>query len=306
VTNALHAVDLAFDKYEQQNPDDKDRRASWRRARSQLVDQFLGTTGIQSNAAFANPSIPKMGPVIVDTLRSQLLAHCPTSFSPPYDPCTWARTELTQNAEATLAGPLATTTTDVLDAIRKDPDGRRETELLLSYLIDSASTNDALANVLASASDVLQILRDDENLLPLFKVLATAMDATKYDDKGRIVQKSLVDAQMALLARLSGKFYDGDGTEICSQEVDPNQVISAVLANVVTPVDDAGFSGQTPLDVIIDVIADVNRSDPSQPYDGTLEQQDYASVGSNVVDFLTNKERGLEQFYEVIRQGTKF
>ena len=49
-----------------------------------------------------------------------------------------------------------------------------------------------------------------------------------------------------------------------------------------------------------------NRDDPTQPYDGTLKQADYNGVSSNVVDFLTNKERGLEQFYEVIRQGTKF
>ena len=54
------------------------------------------------------------------------------------------------------------------------------------------------------------------------------------------------------------------------------------------------------------MIADVNRVDPTQPYEGTLAKEDYQSVSENMVDFLTNKERGLEQFYEVIRQGTKF
>ena len=53
------------------------------------------------------------------------------------------------------------------------------------------------------------------------------------------------------------------------------------------------------------MIADVNRIDPGQKYDGTLQRTDYKSVADNVVDFLTNKERGLEQFYEVIRQGTQ-
>jgi hypothetical protein len=74
----------------------------------------------------------------------------------------------------------------------------------------------------------------------------------------------------------------------------------------VTPVKDGSFKGQAPLEVIIDVIADVNRNDPSKPYEGTLDRGDYKNVSENVVDFLTNKERGLEQFYEVIRQGTKF
>jgi hypothetical protein len=308
LTNALSAIDLAFDKYEEQNPADTDRRAGWRRARSQLVDQFLGTTapaGSSVAAAFANPALPKMAPMVVDMLRSQLVAHCPTSFWPPYETCAWARTELTHKAEETLGGPLMTTGIDVVDAIRKDPDGRRETEILLQYLLDAGSGNDALASLLASASDAIQLLRDDENLIPLFKVLASAMNATTYDDKGRIVEKSLVDAQMALLARLSGKFIDPNGTEICSREIDPNQVLAAVLAKVVTPIDDGDFKGQSPLEVIIDVIADVNRADPTTPYSGTLGKDDYRAVGENVVDFLTNKERGLEQFYEVIRQGTK-
>ena len=116
----------------------------------------------------------------------------------------------------------------------------------------------------------------------------------------------MVDAQMALLARVSGKYFDKDGKEICKREIDPNQVLAVALGNLVTPIKDAGFKGQTPLEVIIDVIADVNRNDPTKAYEGTLNRGDYANVSNNVVDFLMNRERGLEQFYEVIRQGTKF
>jgi hypothetical protein len=306
VTNALLGIDLAFDKYEEQNPTDKDRRANWRRARSQLVDQFLGTTGIRSNSTFTNPTIPKMTPVLVELLRAQLWAHCPKSFVPPYEKCAWARDELTQKAEETLAGPLVTTGIDVMDAIRKDPEGRRETEKMLEYLVDASSKNDALASLLASTNDIVQLLRDDANLVPLYKVLATAVDGSKYDAKGKLTEKSLVDAQMALLARLSGKVFNAEGKEICKSEVDPNQVLAKVLGKVVTPIKDGEFKGQAPLEVIIDVIADVNREDPSAEYDGTLRKEDYAGVSKNVVEFLTDPQRGLEQFYEVIRQGTKF
>jgi hypothetical protein len=306
ITNALTAIDLAFDKYEEQNPTDKDRRANWRRARSQLVDQFLGTTGIRSNSTFTNPSIPTMTPAIVDMLRAQLWSHCPKSFVPPYEKCKWARDELAQKAEETITGPLATTGIDMMDAIRRDPEGRHEMERLLEYLLDEASKNDALASVLASANDMIQLLRDDDNLVPLYKVLAAAVDGSKYDDRGKLVEKSMLDAQMALLARLSGKYITKDGKEICANEKDPNQVLTKILGKVVTPIKDGEFKGQSPLEVIIDVIADVNRADPTQPYEGTLKQSDYASVSENVVDFLANKERGLEQFYEVIRQGTKF
>lgn len=306
LTNALGSIDIAFDTYDQQHPEDKDRRANWRRARSQLVDQFMGVTGAKSTAAFANPTMPKMTPVIIDMLRAQLNARCPQSFTPPYAKCTWARDELVKKAEDTLTGPLASAGLDMMEAVRADKDGRHEMEVLMQYLLDAASKNDALASMLASSNDIVQVLRDDANLVPLFHVLASAMDASVKDDKGHVTRKSLVDAQMALLAKVSGRYFNRDGKEICKREIDPNQVLAVALGNLVTPIKDAGFKGQTPLEVIIDVIADVNRVDPTQAYEGTLNRSDYNAVSENVVDFLTNKERGLEQFYEVIRQGTKF
>ena len=305
LTNALNAIDVAFDTYEQQHPEDKDRRANWRRARSQLVDQFMGVTGAQSTSTFANPTMPKMTPVIIDLVRAQLNAHCPQSFTPPYAKCTWARDELTKKAEDTLTGPLTSAGLDMMESVRADKEGRVQMELLLQYLLDAASKNDALASMLASSNDLIQLLRDDKNLVPLFHVLASAMNASKKDDKGRVTEKSLIDAQMALLAKVSGRYFDKDKKEICKREIDPNQVLAIALGNLVSPINDGSFKGQTPLEVVIDVIADVNRVDPTQPYEGTLKQSDYASVSANVVDFLVNKERGLEQFYEVIRQGTK-
>lgn len=306
LANALSGIDEAFDSYEAQNPQDtSERRLHWREARSALVDQFLGVNGIKSNSSFKNPAIPKITPVLVDTLRAQLLAHCPKSFTPPYERCTWARDELTKKAEETMGGPLMNTAVELMDKVRADDEGKKQMNLLMAYLLDQASKNDALASMLASANDMVQLLRDDENLVPLFHVVASAMGASERDKNGRITKMSLVDAQMSLLARLSGKYYDEKGTEICAKEIDPNQVLAVALGHLVTPVKDGDFKGQTPLEVIMDVIADVNRVDPSQPYEGTLAKEDYASVGENVVDFLTNKERGLEQFYEVIRQGTK-
>jgi hypothetical protein len=115
----------------------------------------------------------------------------------------------------------------------------------------------------------------------------------------------MIDAQMALLARVSGRYFDKDNTEICRREIDPNQVLTVALGNLVTPINDGKFKGQAPLEVIIDIIADVNRVDPTQKYEGTLNRSDYGAVSANIVDFLANKERGLEQFYEVIRQGTQ-
>ena len=75
---------------------------------------------------------------------------------------------------------------------------------------------------------------------------------------------------------MSGRYFNADSKEICRREIDPNQVLAVALGNLVTPITGADAAagqtaghfanGQTPLEVIIDVIADVNRADPTQAY----------------------------------------
>jgi len=312
ILQALNSMDDAFDQYAKDHPDDADRKAKWKSARSQLVDQFLGTTGTLDKSAFSNAGFPKITPILIDSIRGQLLAHCPNSFAwkvgtnateaPPE--CAWAKNEIASKMAESMGGPLFAGMMDVADALRKDDSARFELEKLLTYLLDGASTNEALASTLATMNDMVQLLKDRDNiLLPVFHVLAQAAAPTSTNADGQ-VEKSLADAQTALLARLSGKYFDAEGVEICAKEFDPNQIISLALANLVTPMKTGPRAGQAPLDVFIDVIADVNRKAPEQAY-GKLTVPDYANISDNIVDFLMNRERGLEQFYEVIRNGTK-
>jgi hypothetical protein len=307
--NALKAVDKALDSYAPVDDSDKGRKEQWKMARSQLVDQFVSVDGEREQAVFRNPIVTKIAPMVVDILRAQLLARCPASFAPPYVPCTWATTDLPGNVESTMRGPLFAAAVDVTDTIRRDETARVELEKFLQYLLDAASQNDALAAVLASSADAIQILQDDQRILPLLHTLSEAAKATVRDDKGNVVEKSLVDAQLALLARMSGRAYatpekGGDRVEICANEIDPNQILTVVLQRAVTPMDAAsGTKKQSPLEVIMDVIADVNRVAPATTV--KFNEADYANVADNVSDFLLNKERGLEQFYEIVRQGTK-
>src|SRR5207302_71216 len=82
-----------------------------------------------------------------------------------------------------------------------------------------------------------------------------------------------------------------------ADEADPNQILPQILARLVTPMKDGtGHLTQTPLEVIIDVIADVNRQDPSLT--SKLQSPDYGAIAAQVSDFLMNKQFGLEQFYE--------
>ncbi|HEX7663041.1 MAG TPA: hypothetical protein VF407_00945, partial [Polyangiaceae bacterium] len=305
LTNALDHMDAQFDAYDTANPIDIARHAKWKSARSQLVDQFLKVNGSGTTSAFANQAFPKFTPTLIDVLRAQLYANCPASFAPPYPRCEWARTDLTKKMTTTIGGPEFAGLMDVLEAIRADNGAREATENLLTYLLDQASSNDAQASVLASTSDLLQLLDDDANLVPIYHVLSEATGASIRDEKGNVVQSSAVDSTLALLSQIAAYARDSNGTEICSREIDPNQVLNIALKNMVTPLpsDPGAPPRKTPIEVVLDVITDVNRVAPDQTT--KLQAPDYANVASNVQSFLVDKQSGLEQFYAIVRNGTE-
>ena len=120
----------------------------------------------------------------------------------------------------------------------------------------------------------------------------------------------MIDATTTLLTRLAGQAFDAKGNEICAKEIDPNSVLDVALARLVTPMPtgtdaSAGSSpGVTPLEVIVDTVADVNRANPSDTAD-PLQSPDYANISGELDAFLTDPERGIEQFYAIVRNATE-
>ncbi len=287
---------------------DTQRQADWRLARSQLVNQFLGVSGQNTTMqSFVDPSLPAILPVLLDALRTQVAAHCP---GPPFGACTWARQELTHNAATTVGGPTLATALDVMEALRQNTAGRQSLEQLLTYLVDAGSSNQALAEFLASMDDLVQVIRDDANLVPLYHVLATATVPTTKDASGK-VHRGVVDATTALLSRISGRAYQGTSnmTEICANELDPDGVMPIALANLVTPMqatplqDASSVVTQTPLEFILDAIGDVNKQKPGAP--GPVAAPDLGNTANELSEFFLDPQRGLEQFYAIVRNGTE-
>lgn len=303
VLQALQNIDDAF-AADAKDPANADRLSKWHAARSAIADQFLGVTRTGGAAAFANPMMTKLTPNLIDLLRAQLWAHCPDALVAPYPRCDWARTELINKFSDTLQGPTVASSMDLFDVVRKDDGARRELEAFLQYITDPASKNQALPSMRAAMVDGMQIMQNDNDLVPFYHIMAQALTNTVRDDQGNVVQASVVDSTTSLLSRMAAHAREADGTPNCSREVDPNQILTIVLKNIVTPMKGpAGQVEKTPYDVIVDVIGDVNRADPTQI--GRLEPTDFASVSSEVSDFLVNKERGLEQFYQIIKNGTQ-
>ncbi len=249
----------------------------------------------QTNGAwsFDDAALPAITPAIATTLRQQLWARCPEW---PNAACAWAGTTLTSDLAKTVGGPLFASTADLLDALRSDDQARAQLEAFASYLLDASSGNAALASLLATSNDLTQWLGDDTNLVPILQALGAAL----APEPGH---RSFVDAQIALLARLTGRVRAASGQELCGREVDPNQVLTVMLEGLATPT--AGLpSGSTasPLEVLGQVITDVNRVAPASSAD--VNAADFQAIAGETVSFLTDGENGLEQFYAIVRNAT--
>jgi hypothetical protein len=295
VTNALASFDRAFAAFAAAHSQDTGRLAQWRSARSQLVDQFLTVDAPQAAGApyqFHDRALPRFVPLLTGALRQQLWAEC-TEW--PSLTCAWAGHDLAQSAADALGSPLAASGFDLLDALRQDPGARVELEKLLAYLLDEGSSSEALASLLTASADGMQVLQDDANLVPILHAVAPSLAPTADGDRG------LVDAQVALLTRLTSRSFDANGVEQCGSEIDPSQTLTAVLSNAVTPTALAGGRTMTPIEVVLDAIADVNRAQPDDA--GPLASGDYASVADEVSQFMLDPQRGLEQFYAICKNA---
>jgi hypothetical protein len=308
ILEALNNLDAAFATYATANPNDAGRLAQWRNARSKLVDQFLTINGTGSSSSFADVSVPNILPVLLTTLREQVVANCASSFSPPYPACSWAMGGLTNKMQTSMQGPLFAGLIGLGDTIRQNESGRTQLEALLTYLLNAASQNDALPAILGASDDIIQVLSDDTNMVPFYHVAAEAARPTVLNADGTVAQKGNMESTIDLLSRLTGRVYADptgkDTFEDCAAEIDPNQVLNVALEHLVTPMTASGsLNGVTPLQVIIDTIADVNRASPGTTT--KLAPNDYMSIATSVSEFMSSPTSGLEQFYAVIRQGTE-
>ncbi len=302
--DALAGMDKAFDDFAKAHPTDAARQTDWKRARSLLVDQFLDVTDKNSSKAkFKNDTLPLVAPKLIELLRSQLAAQCPTSFTSPYAACKWANTDMAKKLEDSIKGPMMSTGVELVDSLRREDTSRREVGKLLSYLLEAGSPNDARTNVVTALADSLQVFGDSKNLDPFLRAMSTAFKPSVYDASGKATTRGTMDAQLALLSRFAGNATDENGTRVCSKELDPNNVLLVLMRNAVTPMSGSNPT-ETPIEVLLDAISDINRVAPSSAATPRLDEGDYAFVSKEVNTFLSNKERGLEQFYEIVRKGT--
>jgi hypothetical protein len=86
---------------------------------------------------------------------------------------------------------------------------------------------------------------------------------------------------------------------VTSDEYDKYHVMDHVLPNLVKPMNEG--RGPTPLEVIMDTVAEVSREDSAEAT-GPLDPPDYSFIFESTRDFLTSNTRGLEQIYTIVQK----
>ncbi len=276
--DGLASMDRALER-------DPARLMRWRSARTAIAEQLLRPTA-GSSPRLANRRALALLRAVVPFARARIAEHRTAGDLTP-----WSR-GLTARAESTLGSAATSAALDFLVAVEADPAARDAIAALVAYLIDDASANDALDTTLLALADLLQVLEDDANLTPLLRALAVALasDPRAAVDTGAALTTdgAVTDATLTLIRRVDA--------------LDDRGALLAVLANLVSlPAESAAASpDETPLETIVDVIAEVNRRDPGAG--GTLAADDYRAILETTRDFLRDEDRGMERLYRVVQE----
>jgi hypothetical protein len=283
-----------------------DAKRKWLSARSRIADEIFRVDGRGDDAHFADPAVAGVVPKLVDLLVAQRTAECNGDPS-----CPALRTDLARSAEAKLGSPLLSALLDLVDVLLKDEPARRELGRMTSYLTrqdtplvgaggdaPSASSRPfatssrgpgALDQSIAAVVDALGAIGDMRDIRPLYPVIAKALDN--------------LGPQLSLLSRLNARAYDQAGHELCSRELDPEEIVRGTLSRLTLVVAPKGEPRRPALQIFLDAIADVNRFEPDRT--DPLDADDYQSVFQNVHELLTDPTSGLEQLYASVRNATE-
>ncbi|MEM9695572.1 MAG: hypothetical protein AAGA56_23710, partial [Myxococcota bacterium] len=278
--DALRAMDLAFERTE--GVDAGDRQSKWKRARSLMVDQFLTISGGGSDSRFANVAVPRTLSTLLRMLRQQLNAHCPDrAFG---ERCAWPTVSLVTDFASTVDGPTLAAVTDLVNTIERDETARRALGAFLTYALSSHEGTDALFGMLVSVGDVIQLLQNDDVLVPILNAVSVAVrPGASVEGPGA------VDRTVQVLDALSDDAYDR------------YRVLDTILPTLVTPVEG---DGRAPIIIMADVMAEVLRED-ARDGEAPYTEEDVQALLASVFELLTSETRGLPQFYSIIQNRTR-
>jgi hypothetical protein len=284
-----------------------DRLKPWREARSALVDQFLTVTktvdpmnptdATKATYKLANPRSRKVGIMLVDFVRGRIKRYRDLDPQNGTKLTEWANGLPTRLA-GVLAHPLTARGLDLYEELwKKIGAGGPADEMaqLNTYLLNPERA-DVFGGLVLAAADTLEMADKDRSLTPAIQFAALTLAENAFNALDSLMAAPLTPDTEA-------------GTAACSLEVTRKVAnlfkgqttvspLTRLLRNAVLP--NQLKQGRSPLETIIDAVADVNRADPTQPTTMPHSAADARNVFDNLRFFLFDQDRGLERLYKVI------
>ena len=162
-----------------------------------------------------------------------------------------------------------------------------------AFVLALASDNDAFLATLYAGADLLQVFGDDADIVPIAHALSVALAPNA---------RELVSGTPGQPNIANGMAYDALGLVRELQGIDDRHILHRLLANLVALPADG--SEETPLEVILDVMSQINRSHPGDTGDYT--RGDYRSALGQATGFMRDDRRGLERLYQVLQHRVCF
>ena len=250
--------------------------AGWKGAMSQLADLYLLSRTVGAGQyKFQNPRVRSIQLAAVDLLRQRVQAH-----SQKGDLQKWVQSDLYGDIRDALTGPVGSAALDVLGDFNKgSPEARQALlKILAAYTTDpgpGAADAPRFRGLLTITADLLQLLLDDGDLVPIVRKLAPLFDPQNgaVDGLGWVALRSL--------------------------PADPDQVMLQLGKNLLK----ADLNGLYPAYRLGDVLSEIHRARAGEAgvYGSDLSEADMASITQGLGAFLADPMRGAVRLVDIVQ-----
>jgi hypothetical protein len=238
----------------------------WQTAISQVVDVLARGEKLGSTWRFKNPRFKAVSVALIDFVRARLAAHRQAG-----DLAAWLGQGLPADVQRLTTGPVLPAAADFVVALEAVPEAWTAVLNLLIYL--NTDGTPPFQPSTAVVADLLQWYLADADLVPLTRAAGKVIDP----------ELGVLDAELTFVQR--------------ARHADGKQVLATLLGHL----DGELVPGRTPLAVIADAIAEVNRAHPFVDLGKPLSADDYARVLGAVRTFLDDEKRGLARFVAIVK-----
>jgi hypothetical protein len=236
---------------------------AWASSTSALVDQFLAVSANR----FANPRFAPSVARLLAFVRERVSAHRQAG-----DLGRWVRATLPGDLEDTFGSPVFAGLVDFSKAISDDAVARAELYGLMRYLSDAAAEDDAFLSSITTAGDLVQMLVDDPELVPVVRAIGKILSP----------ERKILDSQSLFLHK--------------AQKLDKGKALTELFQGLYKE----HRPGSAPIVELIDILAEVHRKQPGAG--GKMMPEDYAAAFKATAEFMGDEKRGLKKFIAIVQE----